>query len=178
MPAPRLLPRLRHLRRYSTAAPPPRRSRFTRLPARVQRLAAPLRAAPVSHITAFVVLHELTAVLPLCGLWWGLHQLGVAAAPAGEEGEGEGEAGVAATTWRGWVARGEARARSYLEKKGWLAGRAPQDAARLVLEVATAWAIVKALLPLRVAACLWLTPWFARRVVARVGLWLLRWRRR
>jgi hypothetical protein len=32
----------------------------------------------------------------------------------------------------------------------------------VVLEVATAWAVVKALLPLRIVGCVWATPWFAR----------------
>jgi hypothetical protein len=40
----------------------------SRLPRFLQRFMVPLRNAPVSHITAFLILHELTAVVPLFGL--------------------------------------------------------------------------------------------------------------
>jgi hypothetical protein len=40
---------------------------------------------------------------------------------------------------------------------------------RVVVEVATAYAITKAMMPLRIALSLWATPWFARNVVANVG---------
>jgi len=39
---------------------------------------------------------------------------------------------------------------------------------RWVLEVATAWAVVKALLPLRIVGCVWAAPWFARVAVLPV----------
>ena len=42
---------------------------------------------------------------------------------------------------------------------------------RVVLEVATAWAVVKALLPVRIMASVWATPWFARvAVIPIMGL--------
>lgn len=37
---------------------------------------------------------------------------------------------------------------------------------RIVLEVATAYAITKALLPIRIVGSVWATPWFARRVLS------------
>jgi hypothetical protein len=47
---------------------------------------------------------------------------------------------------------------------------------RWVLEIATAWAVVKALMPLRIIGCVWATPWFARiailpitRLIGRMG---------
>lgn len=30
--------------------------------------------APISHVTSFLILHELTAILPLIGLWYTFHQ--------------------------------------------------------------------------------------------------------
>lgn len=36
---------------------------------------------------------------------------------------------------------------------------------RIVVEVATAWAVTKALLPVRLVGSVWATPWFARIVV-------------
>ena len=58
----------------------------------------------------------------------------------------------------------------YLRKKGWISdqkrsgkwfGRG-QGGVRIVVELATAWAITKALLPLRLVVSVWGTPWFAR----------------
>jgi hypothetical protein len=40
---------------------------------------------------------------------------------------------------------------------------------RLVLEFATAYAITKALLPVRIAISVWATPWFARVFVGPIG---------
>ena len=39
-----------------------------RLPKFLQRYTAPLVHAPLTHITAFLILHELTAIVPLFGL--------------------------------------------------------------------------------------------------------------
>lgn len=39
---------------------------------------------------------------------------------------------------------------------------------RIVLEVATAYVVTKILLPVRIAVCVWGTPWFAG-VVGRIG---------
>ena len=39
---------------------------------------------------------------------------------------------------------------------------------RVVLEVASAWAVVKVLMPVRIVGCVWATPWFAR--VSRADL--------
>jgi hypothetical protein len=40
--------------------------------------------------------------------------------------------------------------------------------ARIVIEVAAAYAITKALLPVRLILSVWATPWFARVVIGRV----------
>lgn len=81
----------------------------------------------------------------------------------------------------------------WLKKKGWVEGDDVEAAAaaaatnasggeeqtmimvekhegvRLVLEFATAYAITKALLPVRIAASVWATPWFARVFVGPIG---------
>jgi hypothetical protein len=74
---------------------------------------------------------------------------------------------------------GAARFGRWLKKKGWVDEADVNTAAkheatgengveragvRLVLEFATAYAITKALLPARLAASVWATPWFARTV--------------
>ncbi|KAF8443372.1 hypothetical protein BGX38DRAFT_1200505 [Terfezia claveryi] len=148
----------RILRHASTRRQAQNPSAFTRLPPRIQRLAAPLRAAPVSHITAFGII-PFRLGSPDAG---GLEE---------EEGNGNGVSGKVRRKWVEWVKRGEARLGSYITKKGWLAGLSPAEAARVVVELGTAWAVVKVLLPVRVVACLWMTPWFARVVVRRVGGW-------
>lgn len=61
----------------------------------------------------------------------------------------------------------------YLRKKGWISdekgsgrwfGRG-EKGTRLVVEVATAYAITKFLLPVRLVLSVWGTPWFARLTV-------------
>jgi hypothetical protein len=44
-----------------------------------------------------------------------------------------------------------------------------EDGKRIIIEAATAYAIVKAALPLRLGLSLYLTPWFARVAVSRVA---------
>jgi hypothetical protein len=44
-----------------------------------------------------------------------------------------------------------------------------QKGVKLVLEFATAYAITKVLLPVRIAISVWATPWFARAVLVPVG---------
>jgi hypothetical protein len=44
-----------------------------------------------------------------------------------------------------------------------------EGGSRIVVEVATAYAITKVLLPLRLILSVWGTPWFARIVVGRFG---------
>lgn len=39
-----------------------------RLPIFLQRICTPLVTAPLSHVSAFLILHEITAIVPLIGL--------------------------------------------------------------------------------------------------------------
>jgi len=48
-------------------------------------------------------------------------------------------------------------------------GLSADNGVRLILEFATAYAITKALLPLRIMASVWATPWFARIVIGPAG---------
>lgn len=47
--------------------------------------------------------------------------------------------------------------------------RTERKGARLVVEFATAYAITKALLPVRIAASVWATPWFAKSILGPLG---------
>jgi hypothetical protein len=152
------------------------RSRLRRLNDRLPRFlrtyTTPLLGAPVTHITSFFILHEITAVLPLFGLVGAFHYGNWM--PDLTSSNGENNA----------FDEGTARFGRWLRKKGWVdetdvttvadheATRlAPRDkeraGVRLVLEFATAYAITKALLPVRLAASVWATPWFARTVLAQ-----------
>jgi len=182
-------------RSFSTSPPPPPpktsasdpRSRLQRLnerlPAFLRRYTAPLLRAPVTHITSFLILHEITAVLPLFGLVAAFHYGGWMPDLTGGEGRPFDEGLNRFGHWlrkKGWVEEIdidmvaassssvspdvrripiESNAAEAMESKG----------TRLIIEFATAYAITKALLPIRIAASVWATPWFARVVVGPFG---------
>ena len=84
-------------------------SRISRLEARLPRVLAryvkPLRNAPISHITAFLVLHELTAIIPLFGLTFAFHKFDWLP-PVFSEGY--------------WVKEGVEKFGRYFRRKGWI----------------------------------------------------------
>ncbi|KAJ2252940.1 hypothetical protein GGI13_002983 [Coemansia sp. RSA 455] len=97
---------------------------------------------PASHITAFAVLHELTAVVPLVGVYYALDYL-QPQMPFPQSVLEEGN--------------------RYINKLRTYAGLEQLDAdSPVLLHLATSYAVVKAAAPLRIAASLALTPWFSR----------------
>ncbi|KAF2140403.1 uncharacterized protein K452DRAFT_215661, partial [Aplosporella prunicola CBS 121167] len=134
---------------------------IARLPRFLRTRLQPLRAAPLTHVSAFLLLHELTAIVPLVGLAATFHYANWLP-PYISEGA--------------WVAQGVEKFGRYFRRKGWIAdaeeggaGRAwawGEDAVRILVEVGTAWAVTKALLPARLLLSLWATPWFARVCVS------------
>lgn len=147
-------------RRYATDSKPSdpasRISRIeSRLPRFLSRIVTPLRAAPLSHISAFLILHEITAVVPIFGLTTYFHYYNWLPPYISE--------------WK-WVSEYTVKLGNYLRKRGWIneekrSGRwfgRGETGTRIVVELATAWAITKALLPLRLVISVWGTPWFAR----------------
>ena len=146
-------------RSCATNSQPSRIARIeSRLPRFLQRIFTPIRNAPVSHVTAFLILHELTAVVPLFGLAAIFH-FSNWLPPYISEGK--------------WVHGYTAKFGRWLAKKGWISddersGRyfaTSESGLRIAVELATAYAITKALLPLRLAVSVWATPWFARWTV-------------
>lgn len=173
-----------------------------RLPTFLHKYTRALGNAPLSHITSFLILHELTAIIPLLGLAAYFHY----------------------THWLpSWFAEGAfvlngvERFGKYFRRKGWIRSGEAEEAelevrelqhdkkeirddtggekdnrlrkvdkawnvseggVRLVVEFATAYAITKALLVPRIMFSVWATPAFARwtvvPVVARVGKWFTR----
>ncbi|RJE19017.1 hypothetical protein PHISCL_08646 [Aspergillus sclerotialis] len=176
-------------RRFSTPQsqrPKDSRSRLRKLndhlPSFLRTYTSRLLDAPVTHVTSFLILHELTAILPLFGLVAAFHygnwmpNLG-----AGASGNVFDEAVDRFGRWlrkKGWVndsdindalAYGSGADNSHgmvsIEKKR----EGEVKGARLVLEFASAYVITKALLPVRVVASVWATPWFARTVLGPVS---------
>ena len=148
--------------RRSAAEAATQRSRIERLESRLprflQRIVTPVRNAPVSHITSFLILHEITAVVPLVGLTAAFHYFNWLPPYISE---------------LKWFKDGTEKFGNYLRKKGWIKqekrtgrwfGRG-ESGVRIVVELATAYTIVKLLLPLRLPISVWLTPWFARWTV-------------
>ncbi|KAK4453086.1 hypothetical protein QBC34DRAFT_376537 [Podospora aff. communis PSN243] len=155
---------------------------LSRLPRPLQKYTSRLRNAPLSHVVAFLILHEITAVVPLLALFGIFHY--TEAIPVGYVVERYG----------GWVAEGAGRGERYFRRKGWfgfsreegegeegkIEGKGGEKIEgnggdnevlrkweggdgryRVVVEVALAYALTKAMLPLRIMGSLWATPWFA-----------------
>ncbi|KAL5047382.1 hypothetical protein BDW71DRAFT_42468 [Aspergillus fruticulosus] len=161
----------RHLTIPPTPTPHPpkdaqsRLRRFNdRLPPFLCTYTTPLLGAPATHVTSFLILHEITALVPLFGLVAAFHY---------------GNWLPDFTSYRGFE-DGTRKFTKWLRKKGWVddsvdvdevtAGTTTEEkGVRLVLEFATAYAATKALLPLRIVASVWATPWFARTVLDPIG---------
>lgn len=77
----------------------------SRLPKFLQRYTTPLINAPLTHISAFLLLHELTAVVPLFGLAATFHYTRWMP-PFISEGK--------------WVSDGVEKFGNYFRRKGWL----------------------------------------------------------
>ncbi|KAE8355784.1 hypothetical protein BDV28DRAFT_128371 [Aspergillus coremiiformis] len=176
-----------HRRQFSTPPPSssPKDSSSSRLRKLNDRLPPFLRAyttllleASGTHVTSFLILHEITAVVSLVGL-------------------------VAVFHYSNWLPdltstnafeERSQRFGRWLRKKGWIEEDVDVDAirvdggvnshdlvtqkqiaqsdkkgVRLVLEFATAYAVTKALLPLRIVASVGATPWFARAILVPIG---------
>lgn len=151
-----------------------------------------LKNAPLTHITAFLLLHEVTAIVPLFGLASAFHYYEWLP-PYFAEGA--------------WVLKGVSMFGNYFRRKGWIdaadadeaktlakEGRAEdvekpkkgllnagkwwtrgEGGTRVIIEFATAYAIVKALMPIRIVISVWGAPWFARWTVIPVQNLVKRW---
>ena len=187
-------PKFRQTRSAATqAAPQTRIQRLeSRLPAFLRRYTTPLRTAPVSHISAFLLLHEITAIIPLFGFaaafhyfdWLppfiaegglaksGVEKFGRYLRKKGwivdEDGDVEGAIEVAA----GERSVGEDAKKGRLGRgasKWWERG---EGGVRLAVEFATAYALAKFLLPVRLVFSVWATPGSARWTVVPVIGWV------
>lgn len=198
------------------------------VPKFLHKYATGLRNAPITHITSFLLLHELTAIIPLAGLFLTFHYTSYLPAYFSEGkyiAEGVTKFGnylrkkgmlgpnetISVDPETGELVEGSLgkrvfeRVRERVEKVdpetggvvqgrlGKLFDRASQrkgevtervgeriqtkrevwwgrgeGTVRIVVELATAWAVTKALLPARLVLSVWATPWFARVAIVPV----------
>ncbi|KAI5799225.1 hypothetical protein DFH27DRAFT_88180 [Peziza echinospora] len=172
------------IRQYSTGQSSPTtpstpKTLYARVLSRLPKRMRPYveRNLKISHITSFLILHELSAIVPLAGLFWVIHSLGpeVMTSKIWFEAGEDGVIAQGISQFNSWVDNAVWRFGRYAERKGYLSNMDAAAAGRIVTELAVAYAIVKAVLPLRIMASLWATPWFARVVLGGGGriLWKL-----
>jgi len=165
-------------RLYSTVPPAAAKSQtrlsrlIYRLPPSLQRYTRALENAPVQHVASFLILHEISAIVPLLALfgvfeWVGMGRLGeyVRNNHHTKEGLARFERYFKRKNWFGF--RNESLG---IDAAGVEAGVAQspkltERSSRILLEVATAYAITKLLLAPRLAFSVWATPWFAKTVL-------------
>ncbi|KAF8935222.1 hypothetical protein CPC16_009856 [Podila verticillata] len=116
---------------------------------RFRQYAEQFKNKPASHLISFGILHEITAIVPLPIIYFGLVETGINI-PFPEQAIEEGNRFVGKVAkYYGWNMEGA-------------------DGARMMLNMATSYAVVKAFMPLRLALCVWMTPWTATRIVSPV----------
>lgn len=155
-----------------------------RLPHFLQRYTTPLLNAPLTHVTSFLILHEITAVVPLFALFGVFHYSGwMPSFSVQRNGDGESD------NMTGAFDEGVRKFGKWLRKRGWVDEeggeqlgetgeqvykRTPGRGTDLILKFAGAYAITKALLPVRIAGSVAATPWFARSILVPVREWMSR----
>ncbi|KAK4670128.1 uncharacterized protein QC763_209025 [Podospora pseudopauciseta] len=165
-------------RNSSTFSPPPppqssaKLSRaekiLSRLPRPLQKYTTSLRSAPTTHVVAFLILHEITAIVPLVGLVGVFHYGNWL--PVGWLGESETvKEGVGIferyARRKGWLEEGKGGSEGDEGEKGGIMEHWRENGRyKLVMEVGVAWALCKFLLPVRIGVSLWGTPWLARGI--------------
>lgn len=106
--------------------------------------------APVSHITSFVIIHEITAIVPLFGLWGLFYYFDFTPVASIPE-------------WM--LTKGTHFIDNLAERNNWTSLKT-ETGANIVLQGAIAYTIVKVILPFRAAFSLYCMPWGARWLVA------------
>jgi hypothetical protein len=183
-----------HFRQYSQAQQTRQQRiavRLDRFVDRTPRFARPwvstLRGAPISVVVAFFVLHEITAVAPLVGLTWCFHYYRWLPESFSEHAIIDDSVNKMAR----WLRKKELikERNEEEEKQGTEQGKnrwsdksrkmvegmvqGAEDKQRLLVEVATAYAVVKVLLPFRIVLSAWAAPWSARWVLIPVSTYVV-----
>lgn len=122
---------------------------FKRLPKFLHPYTIGFINAPVSYVTAFLLVHELTAIVPLFGLWGFFYYYDYTPV-----------SGI--PDWL--LLKGTHFIDVLAERNGWTSLKT-EAGANIVLQGAVAYAIVKALLPFRAMFSVATMPWVARWVI-------------
>lgn len=148
-----------------------------RLPSFLRGYTTPLIGAPTTHITSFLILHEITAVAPLFGLFAFFHYSGWTPLLSSGDDSSLNDAVQQFGKWmtkKGWVGSEDVEVAQSVSTTSKDDGDksqvlTQQKGAQLVLQFAAAYVTTKALLPLRIVASVWATPWFARVLLVPIG---------
>lgn len=131
-----------------------------RVPKFLRNYTAKFVNAPFSHLIAFVVLHELTAIVPLIGIWYYLHQ----------------HPGFIPLDLPQWaLTKGAKVIDSAMGQFDWSFNTS--DKLSVIMEGAYAFTIVKLFLPVRVVISLWGMPWFAKWFVLPITNLFSNWKK-
>ncbi|KAI8830194.1 hypothetical protein BJ741DRAFT_620723 [Chytriomyces cf. hyalinus JEL632] len=126
------------------------------------------KSSPASHLTSFVVLHELTALLPLPIVYYALQTTGLRV-PVSQDMLDEGTRRIDRIMAKyNLGGDGSEGGSSSDGREVGLGDSTPRIHSETIIDMATAYAVVKLLMPVRIAVSLALTPWFARRAVVPV----------
>ncbi|ORY71518.1 uncharacterized protein BCR38DRAFT_331109 [Pseudomassariella vexata] len=149
------------------------------IPRRLQPYASRFKSAPVSHVTAFLILHELTAIIPVVGLTSLFYYMDIVPVD------------YVFGPWAAYAQEALNKQIKWLKKKGWLGlgdedGREGEESRtaevmqtikenvtfkntqkgyKIGIQLAAAYAITKVIIIPRVALSIWLTPPVARAMV-------------
>ncbi|RHZ54055.1 hypothetical protein Glove_431g26 [Diversispora epigaea] len=106
------------------------------------------RSKPTSYIISFLILHEITAIIPIPIFYICLSSTGIKI-PFPQKILDEGN--------------------KYINRVVVHYGYEPfEDGSRVALNLATSYTIVKFLMPVRIAICIWLTPKMAERIIGPI----------
>ncbi|KAI8872175.1 hypothetical protein GQ42DRAFT_161522 [Ramicandelaber brevisporus] len=116
-----------------------------------RKYADQFRNRPASHLIAFGILHEVTAIIPLVAIFAYLQTF-----PEHIEIPIPDSIHEACNEWVN-------RTTKYLNKR--FGSDIPSPDSRTFVNLAAAYAVVKIALPVRIAACFAMTPWTANRIL-------------
>ncbi len=116
----------------------------------IQRYKDKLAKAPAQHLTSFLILHELTAIIPLPLVYFALEGLDL--------------------PWDNLFSPetlevGDVRMKNMMKYFGFTPF---EQGSSKALNAAASYIVVKAAMPLRVGASFALTPWFAKRFISPI----------
>lgn len=169
----RIYPRIKPLHRsFST----PREDRVRRItnwfPQRLRPFATRILAAPGANLTSFLIIHEITAVVPVfCLAYYFLRWGYMPSIPKSGYMREQFEK-KATRLYERAKSEGYFNDETSESKDPGVRPSAASERSRRKMQMGTsiacAYAIVKVLAPVRIAASLWATPWFSRSIVTPV----------